>query len=248
MTLVTLDSITREALATCGLPIHYYWRFYHFIQGAFRESILDYLQVVTTAKIYIDHKGEATLPDGFIDYIRIGVARGQYIKMLTPEDKLSRIPNLDADGNETSFTAVTRHQYWGSYGVLINDGGESIGKDFGHGNGGNHWSFKILPERNAIRFDAGFSENDEIIIEYLAYGISTNTASQVSVYAVEALKQYAIWQYKLHSRHFNNQDASIAEGHFYNAERKARARIIGGEITRESLLAAMRKNYSQTIK
>ena len=92
MKVYTVNEIVRSALLTAGKPIHYYMHYLHY------------------AKITVDTNREITLPDDYVDYVRVGWENGQYVKRLIEKHSFNRLMHLDSDGNQTAYPDVESDQ------------------------------------------------------------------------------------------------------------------------------------------
>jgi len=160
MYLVTIDSIVRSALLSQGLSIHYYYQFFHYAHKCFRELLMDTLRTIQTVELTVGDANAIKVPADFIDWVKVGYKRGQFVKELGQRDTIARVPNRDANGNEIAYADVERSvgkyaDVWSGYYLFVNgnDNGEHLGKIFGHGNGTMQNSFKFVPERGEIRLD-----------------------------------------------------------------------------------------------
>ena len=253
MYLVTIDSIVRSALISQGLSIHYYYQFFHYAHKCFRELLMDTLKTVQVVELTVTPGNSVKVPNDFIDWIKVGYKRGQFVKELGQRDTLARVPNRDANGNEISYPDIDRSvgkyaDVWSGYYLFVNgnDNGEHLGKIYGHGNGTMENSFKFIPERKEIRLDVSFQPGDKIILEYVGYGLTPNTTTSVTPYAQDTIENYIIWKYKSSLRTLPAVEKQLAQQEFYNSLRILRGRL--NEATITDIVRASRKYYRATIK
>lgn len=253
MYLVTIDSIVRSALLSQGLSIHYYYQFFHYAHKCFRELLMDTLRTIQTVELTVGDANAIKVPADFIDWVKVGYKRGQFVKELGQRDTIARVPNRDANGNEIAYADVERSvgkyaDVWSGYYLFVNgnDNGEHLGKIFGHGNGTMQNSFKFVPERGEIRLDVSFQKGDKILVEYIGYGQASNTTTRVTAYAQDTIENYIVWKYKQSLRNATIADKQLAQQDFYNSLRILRGRL--SEVSITDIIRSSRKNYRATIK
>ena len=81
-----------------GYPIHFYIQALKSASDCLRELTFDTLQNINTVKLAVSETGVAELPCDFVDHIKIGVERGQYVKPLVQKDGLNRLQKTDNTG------------------------------------------------------------------------------------------------------------------------------------------------------
>ena len=178
----TVDEIVRSSLLTTGKPIHYYMQYLHYALKGLREINYDSPFKIKSTKLTVDDNLEVTLPDDYVDYIRVGYENGQYVNRLIEKDSFNRLMNLDSDGNQIPYpdvesdngTAYSDSYYYASH---ANDKSEHLGRHFGH-KATYKGSFMVIPERNKIMLDPSLHKAKHIVIDYLTTGLpgdSTNT-------------------------------------------------------------------------
>lgn len=94
----SLDKIVKGYLLQKGYPIHFYIDFLVYAQRAFEELHFDTIGNVQTKKITINSYNAATLPDDYLDWIKVGVANGQFVRPLVNRPGMNRINNFDSTG------------------------------------------------------------------------------------------------------------------------------------------------------
>jgi len=82
MRVYNLDEIIRSALLTSGRPIHYYMQYLHYGLKAVREIGFDSPFKIKSTKLTVDANREVTIPNDYVDYIRVGWENGQFVKNL----------------------------------------------------------------------------------------------------------------------------------------------------------------------
>ena len=106
MKVYTVNEIVRSALLTAGKPIHYYMQYLHYGLKAVKEINYDSSLKTKSIRLAVDANNEVTLPDDYVDYIRLGWENGQYVIKLIEKHSFNRLMNLDSDGNQIPFPDV----------------------------------------------------------------------------------------------------------------------------------------------
>ena len=100
-----IDEIVRSALLTCGKPIHYYMEFLHYGLKGVKEVNYDSPVNIKTLRREIDSNNEITLPDDYVDYVKVGFEKGHHVVPLVEKDSFNRLMNLDDSGNQTPYSS-----------------------------------------------------------------------------------------------------------------------------------------------
>lgn len=252
MTLYTLDNIVRSALADKQYPMHFYLQYLTYAVDCLRQLNMDTLQNMKSVRLPINSYKAATLPNDYVDYIRVGNEVGQYI---TPwgekKNSYNRLNKFDSEGNKIAYGDIEAQNgilpnnwegFW--YTNYINDKGEHLGRIFNNMPGFRD-SFVILRERNEIQLDVSYT-GKEIVMDYITDGLSVDASNSVHPYAVDAIKAYIFFKQKEHGRQFTLAEKADAENKYYNQLRILRARLnnIGVNDIRRSLA----KGYGPVIK
>lgn len=124
MKVYTVNEIVRSALLTTGRPIHYYMHYLHYALKAVKEIGFDSPFKIKSTKITVDTNREITLPDDYVDYVRVGWENGQYVKRLIEKHSFNRLMHLDSDGNQTAYPDVESDQ-----GLIFTNNNESHSND-----------------------------------------------------------------------------------------------------------------------
>lgn len=243
--MTTIDSIVRSALMSSRLTIHYYLEAAHYGLKCLRELEFDVVGNVYSGKFTVDAFNEIALPEGYIDYVRMGKANGPYIIPIANHPSFSRIENEDASNNVAAYTAPGAYVQYGLDGLVwaghVNYYGEPTGGFFG-GSGTDSDTFMIIRERNKARIGSNLSPGDVVYMDYLA-DMPASATSLVHPYAestIEAYIKYCMAKYK----RMGDEDRAKYE---YNKEmKKLRGRTNG--LTKEELRRIARNNIKQTVK
>lgn len=93
-----LDKIVKGYLLQRRLPIHWYIDFLIYAQRCFEEITFDTIGNVRVQRLPINELGAATLPADFMDWTKVGVQNGQFIKPLFQRNGINRLKNYENFG------------------------------------------------------------------------------------------------------------------------------------------------------
>lgn len=231
--ITTIDSITRGALFSMQLPIHYYVEALYHSLNCLHELNLDVLQVTKKVRIESNEFSEITLPDDFENVVGVFAEYGQYLIPYMRNHILNELPNLDGS-TQIPFTVPANTDIcetsWGwFYSYYFNDYGEYLGKNFA-GSGDRGGGFAVIPERNVIFLGNLTPEGTVIQLEYIAKYAPTTVGSPtvtsyeyyVNQYAVETITNYTLWKMSRNDSRLQQQNL---ERIYHNSLRILRARM-----------------------
>lgn len=226
MKYTSIDKITRSILAQKGYTIHWYFQTLKLASDALRELTLDSLLVVHTKKYPVNEYKAFPLPCNYVDWVKVGLIKGQFVRPLVQFDGINRLNNFDANGNPILYgrEVVDTDYYWDVpeffRDILMNEYDEHKGRFFGHRQNGQYDGFKVLPERNEIQLSE-YIDADYVVIEYISDGVSdADAATKVDINAQRAIEAYDFWK---SSKNRDNPFSPEAEA-FNMAHRVLRAR------------------------
>jgi len=195
---ITLDELVRTYLIEEGdSTLHRYSRtLMHAISGL-HELNMDTSGVPTEVYLDIESNNTVPLPDDFIEYTIVGVLDNGNIHYLGHNTAMGLRGNVDNCGNINKNQIDIEND--GNDGVVYSYGasrnGESSGKMFGLGGGGNRYGyFKIDYANNYISLqdmDVSFSS---IYLQYIADISKVDGQYVVHPYITEALKSWIFWK------------------------------------------------------
>ncbi len=248
MTLYSIHDIVRGYLLKRNKSMHYYIEYLAHAVDCLREISFDSLKTVKRVKLPVNSYKAVTLPCDFVDAIKIGFERGQYVVEMSKRDSLNRLNNLDDSGNKIPYEEVQGDENvsigaWDgmTYAWMTTDRGELLGRAFNNGAGTSHNSYKILRERGEIQMDNRYS-GEYIVLEYIGDGLDANAETEIHPYAQATIESYISWK---SSRNADNIQSP--EGYsFFNNHRILRSRL--NDITLLDILRAKQKGYKGTIK
>jgi hypothetical protein len=219
-----------------------------YVVNNLRQLRLHSLGVVNTKRLPVSATGAVELPCDYIDWAKIGLEFGQFVRPLVARDSINRLTS-----NNT--TTGARQLYGNSGGVdglssgddvNINTNGEGIGRLFGIRQGEQGDTFKVIKERNEIQLHESLvGLVSELYVEYLSSGEGDeeDTASQIDYRASEALELAAVSEWLLQKKDNSYQ---IWNTKANNAVRILRAQI--SDLTEDDIIRIVRDGYSSTIK
>lgn len=233
---------------------------YHVHQLALRgirEMGFDVMKRVKSLSIAVSDNNTVSLPDDFVDFLRVGVAGANGAIHVLKENKNINIAQelitdsfgntLDHDGDgiadvKNRSTQGTNTGASGTNSTYLYE--SSTGRQYGAGGGQGAGYFRMNYEQNRIELNSEVGVSD-LIIEYIADEARSNNPS-VHLYAEEALRQYIY--YKLVQRKSNvpASEKQMARTNYYNELRIAKARM--NSFSKEEALNVIRKNFKQSPK
>lgn len=250
MKIFQLDEIIRSTLLTAGRPIHYYMQFLHYGIKAVKEINFDSPFRIRTVKLTVDANNEVTLPDDYVDYIRVGYENGQYVNDLIEKDSFNRLMNLDAAGNQIPYpdvesdngTAYSDSYYYASH---ANDKSEHLGRHFGH-KATYKGAFMVIPERNKIMLDPSLHRAECIVMDYITVGYKPGATTTLPAYAAEVIERYILWRMTEHDRMTPMNLKQLAREEFIQAHKRYRSRNY--QLTINDVLKSLRSHTFAAIK
>ena len=251
MRYTNLDTIVKGVLIERGYPIHYYMQFLFLASRAYEELHFDTLGNIKTISIPVNSYNAAPLPCDFMDWVKVGIPNGQFVRPLSSRKGLSSLNNFDNNGNKVlhsnDLTAdnLFNSMFFRSTQTFINENGEFTGRMFGAGSGDNANTFKYIPERNEIQLHEALSAN-QIILQYISDGSSIDNATLITPYAKAGIEAYIIWKMKEASRMYGQGERQEAKRQFDLQHRLLRARK--NELTRDTIFNIVRKHTHGSIK
>jgi len=252
MKVYTVNEIVRSALLTTGKPIHYYMNYLHYALKGIKEIGFDSPFKIKSTTIAIDSNREITIPDDYVDYIRIGCKNGQYVAKLTEREDFNRLPEFDSAGNQIPYQSVETDSdllYSDSYDYAShgNDKSEHLGRRFGH-KPTYKKSFMVIPERKKIVFHPSLGIGEKIVIDYITTGFS-ETFSDVTTlpaYAAEALERYILWRFAEQDRTAPMNQKIMAKEEWTHSLKRYRSRVY--QPSMDDILKSLRSHTYAAFK
>jgi hypothetical protein len=216
MVITSLDTICKNVLLQQQLPMHYYIECLTHAANCLAELTKDDLKIIKTERLTLNDLANHCLPEGYLDFTKVGIEIGQMVRPLVPENSINRLPNYDDSGTAIAYTdTITSYVpalIWST--TIYNDYGEYIGREYGSGAGFQTDTFKIIPERNIIQCKETL-KNCDIIMEYISDGSCVDDATGVDPYAKESIDAYIKWK-----RSKSRDNIYSPEGQEYARQRK----------------------------
>ena len=222
MRYTSLHKIVTGYLLKRRYPIHFYIEFLTHCAAGLTELHFDTLQNVETKLLPINNYGAITVPCDFLDWVKVGVPNGQYVRPLANRPGLSRLNNFDSSGNIIAFDAdniLGDH----SLGVNVNEKYENTGRRYGARSNGNN-TFIYVKERGEIQLNINIKATN-IVLEYISDGSEPNNATKVNPYAITTLESYMNWQNKENSRTVGAGEKQRARSQYDHEHRLLRSRL-----------------------
>lgn len=244
----SLDTIVKAYLSKRGLSMHYYIEALSHAVDALRELNFDTMRVVKTVKLPVNSYGAVTLPADYVDFIKVGFPKGQYVVEMSQSEPINRLNNIDDQGNKIKYEVIDTDfpiSSWGwdgaNYIWAANDRGELLGRGFNIQAGTTHNSFKVLRERGEIQIDNRFAA-DYVILEYVGDGLDANASTEIHPYAQATIESYIAWK-SSPSRDALQSNESLL---YHNNLRILRGRM--NDTTMLDFLRAKQKGYKATVR
>ena len=249
---IPIDDVIRSLLIQEGDETTHRLFYYRDIAlRGVKELNFDVVRNIKTVELTLNANLNVTLPSDFVSISRVGVSKSG---MIAP---VGQLDDIDLQTNQGGVTGVSN-----TYTIQWIDeyrNGENMGGIFGLGGGQNRFGYyRFDMESNTIQFDAGFAEST-IILEYISSGIdinqavtnediygAVNNATQIHVYAEEALRAYMYWKGLQRKRNVAANLKEAARRDWYNEKRVAKARMKA--FTKDEAIQAAHKNHYQAPK
>lgn len=234
MTFSTLDEIVRNWLMQRRYPLHYYIEALVYAKDCLRQLSMDDLHMVNTRLLPVNSYNAITLPEDYLDYTRVAIEAGQYMKPLVEDNTINPLYKYNSDFEVETYQSAgqandSENVYYGSLfpmfwrTVTWNQWGESIGRMFGWR--GNYTdTFKVVKTRGEIQLNESISA-DNILLEYISDGKSADAATRVDSYAYDTIDAYISWKFKENNRTYGIGERQLAEQEYIGQRRILRARL-----------------------
>lgn len=239
----------------------------NFALRGVREIGFDISRRVQSLKLDVDTSNNTiTLPDDFVDLIKVGVvgadgkvyvfAQDTNINISRKYDKNAQNATFDTDGDGV-FDRVDSKGSTAGFGASesLNDGFDSYifrnfiyGTDQGglYGIGGGHklGYYRMNFDQNRIEIDTN-TNYSEVVVEYISDQARASNPV-VHVYAEEALRSYIYYKVIERKSNVPMGEKQRARSEYYNELRKAKSRL--SSFSKEEALQVIRKNFKQSPK
>lgn len=210
---VSLDECIKNALMDIGETMHRYEQFKKWGLDTYKSFNFDLDAVVKTVQLSLTPWKAVTLPDDYVDFVRIGVEFDKQIRLFTNDPRISLyLPdNTPPDGDPAPRVGsnslpdpsdISRFFFYNYDGR-----GMDTGKLFGlsvktNGIG----EYKINKERGEIQFNLSLTSTTPIYLEYISTGINPTEKICVNIYAGKLI-ELGIHRW----RHYFSRSSNMAE-------------------------------------
>lgn len=230
-----------------NLTMHWYVQFLHYALKCYNDLNYHSIRRVKSVRLTVNAYNAVTLPTDYVDYVRIGVEAGQYVRPLGVNNDFNRMVASDNGGAYTDI--IDNNALWffngAWYGGGVNAFGEITAGEYGHGNGNERRGFRVIPERNEIQLDVDYAAGCIIVLDYIYFSASA-TSLTVPPYAEETIESYIKWKWYEQKGDVNRFDVRTAKEEYYNELRKLRAATM--RFSKTDLLRTLRRNFMQSPK
>lgn len=250
----TADQIVKSILMNKKYSIHWYVEVLKYLSDCVGELAMDDLKIVNSTWLNLTSYKAAPIPNDFLDYIRIGVPNGEYVKPMTQNEGYNRLNNYDPSGNKQPWPQVPNGgqdltifgiPFLTYYTTMYNSRGENVGGMYGYRTDGSPFTFEIIAERNEIQFDSAL-ECDKIVMDYLSDGRSASAASKIITYAENTIRDYVYWQLDEHNRSVSDSRKQRLFNKYVGSRTVLRGRL--NDLTTNDYLGIYRNTYNAAPK
>lgn len=233
-----------------------------------RDIGFDIGKKTKSLKLAVNSNDTVTLPDDYVDLIKIGVVGDDgrvYVmnqnkhlnyshKKVSPASrttfnsgpldiKANEIVNIEESKTATETNlSIADDFYEFIFENYLYEGG--VGRLYGLGGGHGVGEYRINLDQNRIEISAN-SNVSEIVMEYIGDEARSSDPS-VHVYAEEALRAYIYYKLVEKKSTVPANEKARARAEYYNERRLANARL--SNFTKEEALKTIRKNYKLSPK
>ena len=201
-----LDSIITEYLIEIGEnQSNKHARFRQFGVNFLRRTNLDTSGFPRIVELKINDNDTADLPEDYVNYTKIALSSGGKLISLGVNNSIALGKQYDSCGRPVSNAPALSASM--SVGILASPlmvadnyrNGEFVGRLFGLSSDFNTLGeYRIDKAANQIKF-SGLARTVDIVLEYLSDLSAIDGDFDVHAFAIEALKDYMAWQYKVRS-------------------------------------------------
>lgn len=233
-----------------------------------RDIGFDIGKKTKSLKLAVNSNDTVTLPDDYVDLIKIGVVgedgrvyvlnQNKHLnyshKKVSPASrttfnagpldiKANEIVNIEESKTATETNLSTMDDFYEFiFENYLYEGG--VGRLYGIGGGHGIGEYRINLDQNRIEISAN-SNVSEIVMEYIGDEARSSNPS-VHVYAEEALRAYIYYKLVEKKSTVPANEKARARAEYYNERRLANARL--SNFTKEEALKTIRKNFKLSPK
>ena len=233
-----------------------------------REFGFDVSSRVRSLKRTVASNNTVTLPDDYVDLVKIGVVGEDGVVYILGQNKninysqkmespastsdsangpLNIGANLIGDreddkGSTSGSNSIDNDFDYYIFQNYLYQGG--LGRLYGIGGGHLRGEYRVNLDQNRIEIDTE-SGVSEVVLEYVA-DEARSTTPVIHVYAEEALRCFMYYKLCERKSTVPANEKMRARAEYYNERRKAKARL--GNFTKDEALKTIRKNFKQAPK
>lgn len=250
----TLDKIVREFLVeSLGAEQidNRYSRLLQIAINGLRDLHFDRPSDNSFAVLDVNDNDTVTLPNDYIDYIRIGVCFNGSIIALG-ENPIMCPPSTNDCGEitvdqPTTNPIPTSLIYDYPLGYPANGVGFSTYNLYGVGGGQNRLGmFKIFKEDGYIALQSLDTNFNQIILEYVSDIDMVDGEYQVNPYDVEAIKAWMWWKYIQRNKNYPFNEREMARVTYGN--RKHDSYVRNSRVSLNEIISVIRSGYKSSPK
>ena len=254
MSAKTLDYIVKTVMADLGeSSLSNYQTYLQFAIRGFRELSLHNGNTNKIAYLPIKSNKAVDLPTDYIKYTKIGVCINGRIVTLGLDDSLCINHNFDDCGDpiaiamdSNSSPELISNLNYGYYFLDHFHNGQYVAGEYGLGGGYNGLGYyRIDKEQNQIQLTSQIPST-EIVLEYIADGLSPDGTAAVPVEAVECLIAWVHWKRQQRKSKVPQGEKEAARRDYIVEFNKLRHFKL--MFTEQELLDAWRKNIHSAVK
>lgn len=237
MNVISLDQICKNLLLKRRYSMHWYLDFLIPSKDCLRELTFDLpIQTLRYKVLQLNDNHAVEIPNDYVDYAKVSIRVGQYLRPLIEDGTLDLVPNYDSDfviqpyntgiATQPTITSTTYYNGYFSplwYTVNWNAFGENTGRLFG-GSGVQSDTFKVNKARNEIKINENLCVS-EVVLEYIGNGMDADSATHIDAYCQQAIEAYCMWQFKENNRTYGINEAALAKQEYVDQRKILTARL-----------------------
>jgi hypothetical protein len=209
-------------------------------------------QNVITRELPVDNLKRVELPDDYINYVKIGIRKGDHVMTFLRDEELSLYTDISDCGvnqpNRNSNPLPEEFYGNGYFGPwlftnYVNSYGEHTGGLYGYGNGKIKNGFTI--DNGSIQLTSNI-DAEVIYLEYVSSTMIYGEETYLPISAEEACKSYIRWKFELNQRQPKIGIVQLRQREYSNNVRIANRAV--KPLTVEDITYAKRYALSMNVK
>ena len=244
----SIHSIVQSSLMTMGLPIHWYIDGLHFALKCVQEMGYRDLPQIKSVRLTVAADHTITLPTDYVDWVRVGYDRGQYVAPLGEDRRYNRLAPATGTSYGDIYGDVGGLPYsWAYLPGFLTDYSEFNGRFFAETPNPRN-SFLEIRERNLMQLDVSYDAGSTITLDYIYFNSAAST-SLVHPYAAPAIEAYVVWKLSAHRRGMiqtNRFESQRLQDDYYRSLKQWRSQVVG--LSLQGLERAIRSGHFSTPK